>query len=116
VRFDPDELGDAIGRAVKAANRAGVLPHWWVALAVEAWDRSYVVIMGRPPYYPVHAVYRIRPDLRLRRIVRWPLNLPYLARAKVGTTPLVEVEHPGELAGWLLTSARLAQRARCGNS
>jgi hypothetical protein len=114
----PDDLQDAIGRATKAANRAGALPRRWAALAVECGGRWYVVVFAVITYAgrtgtPVRAVYRIRPDLRLRRIVRWPLNLPNTARAKLGATPLLEVEHPGQREGWLMTSARLAQRVRC---
>jgi hypothetical protein len=114
VTLSPDDLQDAIGRATKAANRARVLPRRWVALAVECWGRWYVVVLAARPGYPLAAVYRVRPDRRLRRIVRPPWNLPNLARVKVGTTPMVEVEHPGLREGWLMTSARLEQRARCG--
>lgn len=116
----PDNLSDAISRATKAANRAGALPRRWVALAVEAFGRWYVVVLAPPPGYPVAAVYRIRPDLRLKRLVRWPWPLANLARAKLGTTPLQEVEHPGLREGWAMTRARLRrgveQRARCGSS
>jgi hypothetical protein len=105
------DLGDAVTRATKAANRAGVLPSWWVALPVEAWGRWYVIILGRPPFHPVHAVYRVRPDLRLRRIVRWPWQLPAMARERLGTTPILTVPRPGQREGWIMTSARL-ERAR----
>lgn len=102
----PDDLQDAITRAARAANRARVLPQWWLGVGVQWWDRWYVVILGPPPY-PLAAVYRVRPDLRLKRIVSPPWNLPNLARDKVGTTPFLEVEHPGQAEGWLMTSARL---------
>lgn len=113
----PDDLRDAIGRATKAANRARVLPHRWVAVAVECGGgRWYVVVLGWSPRWPLAAVYRVRPDLRLRRIVRPPWNLPKLARTKVGTIPLLEADRPGQYEGWLMTSTRLEQRARCGSS
>jgi len=107
----PDDLQDAIGRATRAANRAGALPRWWVALAVAHAGRWYVVVLGRPPLHVVHAVYRVRPDLRLRRITRWPRPLQYLARQQLGTTRFVTVDPPGEHEGWVMTSARL-ERAR----
>jgi hypothetical protein len=112
----PDDLSDAIGRAAKAANRAGVLPRWWVALAVEALGRWYVVVLGHAPGYPVVAVYRIRPDLRLRRIVRWPWPLANLARARLTSAPLQEMERPGLAEGWVMTSARLRRGLHNGHA
>jgi hypothetical protein len=106
-RVHPDDLDDAIGRAARAANRARALPHWWVALALQWSGRWYVVILGRAPAYPVAAVYRIRPDLRLKRIVRWPWPVPNLARARLGTTQFRPVERPGRREGWIMTGARL---------
>ena len=102
----PADLDDAIARAARAANRARALPHWWVAFGVETLGRWYVVILGPPPHHRVAAIYRIRPDLRLKRIVRPPRNLPRLARNKVGTTPVRQVEHPGDREGWTMTAAR----------
>lgn len=106
-----DDLTDAVTRATRAANRARALPRWWVALPVEASGRWYVVVLGRPPHYPVRAVYRIRPDLRLKRIVRWPWQLPDLARARLGITRFRTVPHPGDREGWIMTSARLERAA-----
>jgi len=111
VELHPDDVQDAIGRAGRAANRARALPHWWVALALEWSGRWYVVILGRPPHYPVAAVYRVRPDLRLKRIVRWPWPVPNLARAKLGTTYFRTVPRPGEHEGWVMTSSRLERAA-----
>jgi hypothetical protein len=108
----PDDADDAITRATRAANRAGALPHRWVALAVDHEDRWYVVIFSRSPLHPVAAVYRIRPDLRLKRLVRWPRQLPNLARDRLGTTPLLTVDHPGQHEGWVMTSARLERSSR----
>lgn len=112
----PADLDDAVGRAARAANRARVLPGDWRAVPVQAWGRWYVVILHDHPPYPVAAVYRIRTDFRLRRIVRPPWNLPHLARNRLAL-PSREVERPGLAEGELMTSARYwkpsAQRARC---
>jgi hypothetical protein len=105
------DLDDAITRAARAASRAGTLPPTWFALAVEVCGRLYIVVLGSPPAYPVAAVYRVRPDGRLRRIIRWPRPLPALARSALGTTRFRPVPHPGDREGWLMTSARL-ERAR----
>jgi hypothetical protein len=107
MTLHPDDLDDAVGRAARAANRARALPHWWVALPVQWWDRWYVVVLGWPPHYPVAAVYRIRPDLRLKRIVRWPWPLRNLALARLGTTYIRTVPRPGEREGWIMTTSRL---------
>lgn len=115
----PADLDDAVGRAARAANRARVLPGDWRAVPVQAWGRWYVVVLHDRPPYPVAAVYRIRTDFRLRRIVRWPPHLPNLARSRVAL-PSREVERPGLAEGELMTSARYwkpsAQRARCEGS
>jgi hypothetical protein len=116
VNLHPADVDDAIGRATRAANRARVLPRWWVALAVQCSGRWYVVVLGRPPAYPVAAVYRIRPDLRLKRIVRWPWPLPNLARNMLGTTPLQQVEQPGQREGWTMTSARFGTTGTLRNA
>ena len=102
----PVDLEDAVERAARAANRARVLPFGWVGLPVELYGRWYVVILGRPPYYRIAAVYSIRPDSRLRRIVRWPAGLPDHAFALLRTNPTRRVEYPGLREGWVMTTAR----------
>jgi hypothetical protein len=101
------DLDGVVGRATLAANRARVLPDWWVALPVQGWGRRYVVILDRAPDHRVAAVYRVRPDLRLKRITRWPWPLWLLAREALATTPIATVEHPGNRAGQVMTNARL---------
>jgi hypothetical protein len=105
------DLDDAIGRATKAANRAGLLPDRWVALAVQWSGRWYVVVLGWSPYWPAAAVYRIRPDLRLKRLHRWPWPVPNLARSRLGTTQFRPVPRPGDHEGWVMTSSRLERAA-----
>ncbi len=103
----PDEWADALRRAEKAANRAGALPRWWVALPVEWGGRSYVVIFRLPHRAPPVAVYRVKPDLRLKRLERYPWQLGPIAWDMFGRFPVREVGQPGELEGWTMTSARL---------
>jgi len=109
MSLHPDDLGDAVTRATKAANRAGLLPRSgrWVALPVERQGRWYIVVLRWVPSLPLAATYRLRSDFRLRRIVRPPWQLANLARDQVGTLPLREVEPPGREAGWIMTLARL---------
>lgn len=105
--LSPTQLQDAVSRAARAASQARALPDWWVATAVEHGALWYVVILGRPPYFPLAAVYRIRPDRRLKRIVRPPALLANHARRLVETQPTRLVPHPGQEAGQAMVWARL---------
>jgi hypothetical protein len=112
MNLHPDDLDDAVGRAVLAARRGRVLPHSWVAVPVAAWDRWYVVLFEGTPTAlgRCAAVYRIRPwDLRLKRIIRPPWQLPGLARARFDPTRSVTVEDPGVRAGRFMTDGRLGR-------
>jgi hypothetical protein len=98
------EVDDAIDRAARAATRARVLG-WDLAIPVRAWGRAYIVLVGPGPHYPIVAVYRIRPDLRLKRIVQWPPALRWLALDRVDR-PVRPVPDHGRVAGETMTGAR----------
>lgn len=112
----PADLADAISRAALAASRARLLPRRWVAVAVEHNGLRYVVVLGQHPMLPVAAVYRIRSDLRLKRMVRPPWAVLHLARTIAETGPAVMVPHPGMTAGQVMTDARMEQLPRCEHS
>jgi hypothetical protein len=118
----PDDISDALDRATRAANRAGLLPRQWAALPVcfdgqlaygsTAWQGSfwYVVILPLPHRAPPVAVYRVKADLRLKRLDRHPWQLGPLAWDLFQTMPTREVERPGAHEGRVMTGARLHRR------
>jgi hypothetical protein len=117
--MQPSDLQYAVSRASRAANRAGLLPRRWVALPV-CWDATlpygdslwtgrflYVVILRLPHLGPPAVVYRVKPDLRLKRLPRFPWQLGPLALDRYRRIPAREVEQPGLREGWVMTAARM---------
>jgi hypothetical protein len=106
VNLSPAELDDAISRAALAASRARLLPDRWVAVPVEHDGLLYIVVLSYSPTLPVAAIYRVRADRRLKRIVRPPRPVPNLARTMAATGRMKVVPHPSMQAGVWMTDAR----------